>query len=165
MKRQMFFSLTLIVLLIGLPAYAQKDEPLNRFVGDWRGDGKFFGMNATAKAKWEWTLGGKFLRLSISYEMKMADGKTQVFEGVGYYQSKGVGKYEGRWFDSQGNAYPITGALENGTLTSMWGEVGNYNGKSVYKFNETAMEVADASKQKDGSWKEFSSFKLIANRQ
>jgi hypothetical protein len=167
MKRSFFLSLVLFVLLAGIPVQAQKaDAALNGFVGGWTGSGKFFGMDATAQAKWEQVLGGKFLRLNISYEMKMPDGKAQRFDGIGYYQNKGGGKYEGRWLDSQGNSYPITATFENGTLTSLWGEPGKSEGKSTYEVNTTdqRLEVTDSTKQKDGSWKEFSRFKLALNR-
>ncbi len=166
MKRQLFFGLTLVILLASFSAQAQKaDDPLNRFEGAWVGNGKFFGMDATTQAKWERLLGGKFLRLTISYEMKTPDGKAQKFEGIGYYQLKG-GKYEGRWLDSQGNSYPLTATFEDETLTSMWGEPGKSEGKSTYRINsaDKTLEVVDATKQKDGSWKEFSRFKLTASR-
>lgn len=166
MKRQLFFGLALAVLLTGFSAQAQKaDDPLNRFEGSWSGNGKFFGMDATTQAKWERVLGGKFLRLAISYEMKTPDGKAQKFEGIGYYQLKD-GKYEGHWFDSQGNSYPLTATFENESLTSLWGEPGKSEGKSIYRINsaDKTIEVVDATKQKDGNWKEFSRFKLTANR-
>ncbi|MBP6822035.1 MAG: hypothetical protein KA368_10860 [Acidobacteria bacterium] len=166
MKRKMFFGLALTLLLAGFSAQAQKaDEPLKAFEGAWTGSGKFFGMDATTQARWERLLGGKFLRLTISYEMKTPDGKAQKFEGIGYYQSKG-GKYEGHWFDSQGNSYPLTATFESDTLTSLWGEPGKSEGKSTYRINaaEKTLEVVDATKQKDGSWKEFSRFKLAMSR-
>lgn len=166
MKRQLFFGLILTVMLAGTVVQAQKSEdPLNRFEGSWSGNGKFFGMDATTQAKWERLLGGKFLRLVITYEMKTPDGKSQKFEGIGYYQSKG-GKYEGHWFDSQGNSYPLAATFENEALTSLWGEPGKSDGKSTYRINSTdkTLEVVDATKQKDGSWKEFSRFKLTASR-
>ncbi len=167
MKRGFFLSLILMTVLAGPSIQAQKmDDALTGVGGGWSGSGKFFGMDATAQAKWEQVLGGKFLRLHISYEMKTPDGKAQQFEGIGYYQSKGEGKYEGRWLDSQGNSYPITATFENSTLTSLWGDAGKSEGKSTYRINsvEKTLEVVDATKQKDGNWKEFSRFRLTMNR-
>jgi len=142
------------------------DEPLKRFDGHWQGEGKFFGMDATVQSKWEWLLAGKFLRLVVSYEMRSSDGKKQTFEGHAYYQAKGNGQYEGRWFDSQGNAYPVRATLEGNTLTSLWGEAGKADGKSTYRINEAdkSLEIVDSTRQKDGSWKEFSRFRLQLNR-
>ena len=158
----MFFSLT----GIAQQSFKNSADGISQFEGFWQGEGKFSGLDTVAQAEWEWVLSGKFFRLSIRYEMKMPDGKKQTFEGQGYYQSKGNGKYEGHWFDSQGNSYPLRGTLENGVLTSLWGENGNYNGRSIYRLSaaEKKLEIADATKQKDGSWKEFSSFKLALDR-
>lgn len=141
-------------------------DAIGKFEGSWQGEGKFSGLVSTAQAKWESVLGGKFFRLNLRYEMTRPDGKKQSFEGHGYYQPKGGGKYEGRWFDSQGNSYPIQSTLENGVLTSLWGENGNYSGRSIYRVNiaEKKLEIEDATKQKDGSWKEFSSFKLALSQ-
>ena len=47
-------------------------------------------------------------------------------------------------------------------LTSLWGEPGKSEGKSVYRINDAgkSLEIVDAARQNDGSWKEFSRFKL-----
>lgn len=172
MNRRWSFTFVLAVLLMiglaGTSAQAQKtsDEPLKRFAGHWQGNGKFFGMDATVQSKWEWLLAEKFLRLVVSYEMNLPDGKKQTFEGHAYYQAKGAGQYEGRWFDSQGNAYPVKATLEGNTLTSLWGETGKSDGKSTYRINEAekSLEIVDSTRQKDGSWKEFSRFRLSLNR-
>lgn len=175
MNRRLLLNFMLIALTTGILGISTVEaqlasnnasDPIGQLEGFWQGEGKFSGMQASAQAKWEWMLGGKFLRLNIRYEMKLPDGKKQAFEGHGYYKPKGNGKYEGRWFDSQGNSYPVQGTLENGTLTSMWGESENYNGKSVYRFSATekTLEVTDFTKQKDGSWKEFSNFKLTPSK-
>lgn len=172
MKQGLIFKIVLVILLTASPAGFQAgaqtadSEPLKRFAGHWQGEGKFFGMNATVQSKWEWLLSGKFLRLVVSYEMTTPDGKKQTFEGHAYYQAKGSGQYEGRWFDSQGNAYPVKGTLEGDTLTSLWGEPGKSEGKSTYRISEAGkvLEIVDATRQKDGNWKEFSRFKLALNR-
>lgn len=172
MRRNLFFCfLAILTVAVTVSSRASKadafaSEPLNRFEGEWKGDGKFSGMAASAASKWEWVLNGKFLRLSIRYEMKSPDGKTQIFEGLGYYQPKGNGEYDGRWFDSQGNAYPIKASIENDKLTSKWGEPGKYEGKSVYRISEVekTLEIVDSIKQKDGGWREFSRFKLLQKR-
>jgi hypothetical protein len=140
---------------------AQQDPFFSRLQGAWKGEGNAFGAKAQAVAKWEWMLGDKFFRLTLRYETLGKDGKKQVFEGHGYYQPKGGGKYEGRWFDSQGNTYPIQAQLEGETLVALWG-TGAYQGRSAYHLNEAGkqLELTDAIKQKDGSWKEFSRLNL-----
>jgi hypothetical protein len=140
------------------------DSFLQRLEGTWQGDGKTLGMPARLQMKWEWVLGGKFLRLSLRNEMKSASGSIQIFEGHAYYEPAGQGKYEARWFDSRGLSFPIKGAVEADALTAQWGTPEQEQGKSVYKFLEAGkLEVVDSVKQKDGSWKEFGRF--VATRQ
>lgn len=156
----------LAFVLLSVSALAQStasaDAFLTRLAGNWQGEGMAFGMRAKVISKWEWTLGQKFLRLDLQYEMQSKDGKTQTFAGHAYYQAAGQGKYEGHWFDSQGNSYPINATLDGDALTALWGLPGKSEGKSVYRLSgaDKRFEIQDASKQKDGSWREFSSFKL-----
>jgi hypothetical protein len=153
-------TLAMLALLWLASPIQAKDEYLQRLHGDWKGEGMAFGSAAQVQQKWEWQLGDKFFRLSLRYETKSKDGKTQVFEGHGYYQAKGGGKYAGRWFDSQGNDYPINAQLEGDALIALWG--GKVEGRSIYRLTEAGkqMEASDAIKQADGSWKDFSRFVL-----
>ena len=138
------------------------DAFLDRFQGTWQGDGKALGMSARLQMRWEWVLGSKFLRLSLKNEMQSAAGRVQVFEGHAYYQPIGEGKYEGKWFDSQGASYPIKGNVEGDALAALWGTPGQEHGKSVYRFlGADKLEVVDSVKQKDGTWKEFGRFVVI----
>jgi hypothetical protein len=140
----------------------QLDPYLSRLQGVWIGEGTAFGGKSTVQQKWEWVLGDKFFRLSLKYEIKGSDGKTQVFEGHGYYNARGEGKYEGQWFDLQGNQYPINATLESDALVAMWGIPGKVEGRSIYRLIESGkqLEATDALKQKDGGWREFSRFNL-----
>jgi hypothetical protein len=140
----------------------QLDSYLSRLQGVWNGAGTAFGGKATVQQKWEWVLGDKFFRLSLKYEIKGADGKIQVFEGHGYYKARGEGKYEGQWFDLQGNQYPINATIEGDALVAMWGIPGKVEGRSTYRLIESGkqLEATDALKQKDGGWREFSRFNL-----
>ncbi len=143
-------------------AFSSPDPFFNRLQGDWTGEGMAFGAQARIQTKWEWALEGKFFRLSLKYETKGSDGSVQVFAGHAYYQAARQGAYEGQWFDSLGNQYPIKARLEGDALIALWGIPGKIEGKSVYRLTESdkGFEVTDALKQKDGSWKEFSRFKL-----
>ncbi len=115
--------LFLLLLTLSSLARAQStsspDPFFARLQGEWRGEGTAFGTTARVQQQWTWQLGGKFFRLSLRYETKSKDGTTQVFEGHGYYQAKGGGKYLGRWFDSQGNDYPINAQLEGDALVAL----------------------------------------------
>ncbi len=163
MRKITIITMTLALFVSVSARPANNFDPfLSRLQGDWGGEGTAFGSKATVRQKWEWTLGGKFLRLSLKYETKEADGKSQVFEGHGYYKAKGEGEYEGQWFDSQGNLYPINAQLEGDALIALWGIPGKVEGKSTYRLIEAGkqLEAADAIKQKDGGWREFSRFAL-----
>lgn len=133
-------------------------HPLARWEGRWSGEGKFFGQAATQRIEWQRVLGGKFLRLTMRVE---ARGKP-VFEGHAYYRATAVGKYEARWFDSQGHIYPINAQHEDDVLTAWWGEPSLEEGKSTYRVSDAGqqLEVVDAVHNKDGTWREFGRFTL-----
>lgn len=143
-------------------AQSQAEAFLKRYQGTWQGDGKAFGMPARLDLKWEWVLGDKFLRLTLRNEMRNANGQTQVFEGHAYYRPAGPAngsKYEARWFDSRGTSFPIQAHGEGESLIALWGSPDQEDGKSIYRLIEPGkLEVIDAVRQKDGSWKEFGRF-------
>jgi len=157
--RSIAVSLSVLLLFTCRLEASPADAFLNRLEGTWQGDGKAFGRSARLQMKWEWVLGGKFLRLSMKTETQSAPGKVQAFEGHAYYRSAGEGKYEGSWFDSRGTSFPIKGDNERDALTALWGTPEQEQGKSVYKLLETGkLEVVDSVKGKDGTWREFGRF-------
>jgi hypothetical protein len=159
-----FMVASVAVLLLfsyGLKA-STADVFLNRLQGTWQGDGKTLGMPARLQMKWEWVLGGKFLRLSLKNEMQAANRQLQTFEGHAYYQPAGEAKYQGEWFDSRGESFPIKGNIEGDALIALWGAPGKEQGKSVYRLIEAGkLEVIDFVMDKDGAWKEFGRFVMI----
>jgi hypothetical protein len=141
---------------------SSNDAFLNRLQGSWQGEGKAMGAAARLQLKWEWVLGGKFLRLSLKNEMQRAAGETQAFEGHAYYRLASPGKCEGKWFDSRGESFPISCNVEGEALTSLWGTPEQEQGKSVYRFLEAGkLEVVDSVMAKNGTWKEFGRFIVI----
>ena len=151
--------LALLFVFPSQPARSQAEPFLNRFEGTWQGEGKTMGMTAHLQLKWEWVLGSKFLRLSLNNTMRAGNGQTRVFEGHAYYRPTGQSKYEGKWFDSRGEAFPITALAEGDALVSSWGTPEQEQGKSIYRLIESnKMEVVDQVRQKDGTWKEFGRF-------
>ena len=157
---------TCIVLLFALiflfpytPARSETESFLNRLQGSWQGEGKAFQMTARLQMKWEWVLGDKFLRLTLRNTMRGPNGQTQVFEGHAYYRSSGESTYEGKWFDSRGESFPIKAQAEGDALIALWGTPEQEQGKSIYRIIESGkMEVVDSVRQKDGAWKEFARF-------
>lgn len=161
MKRFLLVGLLCVssIVVSGVSGRASFDSFFTRSEGEWNGQGKAFGSPAQGHYKWEKILDGKFFRLSVKYTTKGSDGSERVFSGHGYYQSKGNGVYEGQWFDSQGNQYPIKASLEADTLTALWMIPGKVEGKSVYRLSEGSFFVNDSIKS-NGEWREFSTFEL-----
>lgn len=146
----------LVLLLIPVCAFAQRDNFLSRLHGEWEGEGKAFGGAARLRLKWEWVLDNKFLRLSLRNEMSGPDGAKQLFEGQAYYRSAGVDKYAAHWFDSRGTTFPIRATLDGNMMTSWWGSPETEEGKSTYQLiDDQTLEVVDSVKQKDGTFREF----------
>ncbi len=162
MKRCSVITIVALLLASNVNALSPADPFLDRLQGEWTGQGTAFGTAAQVQTKWEWILNGKFFRLSLAYTTKNKEGVEQTFSGHGYYQAKGEGLYEGYWFDSQGNQYPIKAKLEGDSLTALWGIPGKIEGKSIYSLTDSdkVFGVNDSLKQKDGSWRDFSRFEL-----
>ena len=156
--RGRFFALFLAIGCLPLIANGSysKDKFLDRLAGHWRAEGVAFGMQARYQMKWEWVLDGRFARISYRIDMKGSDGKEQFFEGHGYYSPAGEGNYEGRWFDSQGEAHPIKASLNDNALVSIWGTPETKQGKSIYRLLENGnLELSDSLLMKDGTWRRF----------
>lgn len=140
----------------------QEEPIITRLAGSWSGEGQHLGKKANQQLKWERVLEGKFARLSLRVETKSAGGGNQVFEGHAYYRQSEAGHYKGNWFDSQGNAFAIAAEQGGDMLTALWGEPGKEEGRSTYRVLDAGkrLEVVDAFRAKDGSWKEFGRFVL-----
>lgn len=134
---------TLIVLLLCLLAVSvtseargailQEESILVRLAGSWSGEGQHLGKKAILQMKWERVLDGKFARLSLRVEPNSTDAGSQAFEGHAYYSPSEARRYTGRWFDSQGNAFPINAQQGGDALIAMWGEPGKEEGRSTYR--------------------------------
>ena len=154
------FGMWLLLSQVGSSKVIE-DDISSKLTGSWAGEGKAFGMPSRPEMKWELTLNGKFIKLNYKTEMKSSKGETQVFEGHGYYKSLGQGKYQGVWFDSQGEQHPIVATFENDALTANWGTPENTLGKTVYRLiTPNEMELIDSIRKKDGTWQEFSRARL-----
>src|SRR6185369_2034496 len=153
----------LLLLIAPLTSPAPRDDPFfSRLLGTWIGKGTAFGSPARVQARWESVLEDKYTRLNLNYVYRDSNGAETSFSGHGYYQNKGNGLYEGYWFDTQNNQYPIKATLDGDSLTALWGIPDKIEGRSIYRIVDggKSLEVVDALKQKDGTWKEFSHFKL-----
>jgi len=162
MKRIVFVIALLFLTLILLSPVAvraddSRDPFLNRLNGDWKAQGKAFGMEAKFHMKWEWVLQNRYIQLSYKIEMYRKDGQPQIFEGTAFYKPAANGKYEGTWFDSQRALHPIQATADSTALIALWGTPETEQGKSTYRLlDDKRIEVVDAVRTKDGTWKEFS---------
>ena len=151
---------TVLLFLAASTGFTQSASILERLHGSWRGDGKTMGLPATLHITWERVLAEKFLRLTLTNEMKRPTGERQRFEGHGYYQLK-EGACEGAWFDSRGASFPIKCSLKGQSLIALWGAADTERGKSIYSLlADGRLEVVDSVMQKDGNFKEFGRFVL-----
>ena len=151
----------LLVFFVPVRASSQADMFLTRLLGNWQGEGTVLGKAATVQINWEWILNDKFLRLSVRHETNAPNNTKQIFEGQAYYYAQGTDKYAAHWFDSRGVTFTIKSHVEGNTLTSFWGSPDTEEGKSTYQLIDgTTLRVVDAVKQKDGTFREFSSATL-----
>lgn len=137
-------------------AAVEETANLKRLTGTWLGEGKLMGNPARLELKYEWVLNGKFLRLSLKNESKTPSGEQQVFEGHVYYEPKSDGNLSGVWFDSRGVSFPVKGTFAGDTLTVLWGNPEQEQGKSVYRLVDSGtLEVTDSVQLKDGTFRQF----------
>jgi hypothetical protein len=165
MRLMQFRALVMPLLLVAVMAGAQSPAPaaapvLEQWLGEWRGPGTNSGSPAQLTLKWERTLGGHFVRLTLVNDIGAAP-PLQRFEGMAIYWPSAAGRVNGRWFDSQGAAHVIDAVLQPDALTSEWGDGTTARGRSTYRLLEPpVMEVVDEIRRKDGSWREFARYRL-----
>jgi hypothetical protein len=145
--------LLLAVLVSG--AGAGGDPILEKLVGRWTGQGRVMGRESKLTMEWDWVLGRRFVRLSFRNEMTDAEGRRSSFEGHAYYRPTGEGRYQGAWFDSGGETHPIAATSDGRELVASWGTPETKLGRTVYRLTEAGVDVVDAIRAKDGTWKEF----------
>jgi hypothetical protein len=145
---------------------AEQRSLLSRLEGNWAGTGTFQGQPAAQRMRWEPVLEGKFVRLTLRVETKPATGQPIIFAGNAYYPAHGAAASRARWFDSAGNDYAIQYSMQAQQtaelLTALWGEPGRVEGQSTYRLSAAGqqLEVVDAVRAQDGTWKEFGRFVL-----
>lgn len=137
---------------------AQPAEPfLSRLVGDWSGEGKVMNLPSKIAMTWKPALGDKFTRLSFRNEMTTPDGRVVIFEGHGYYKALSEGRYEGRWFDSNGATHPVLGVVKGDSLVAEWGTPETEQGRTTYELlpDGRASVRDEVRSNKTGEWRVF----------
>jgi hypothetical protein len=150
----MHLMLTLVLFI-----QANADPLLNRFAGNWSGNGTVLNQPSKISISWQWELGGQFLRLSFKNEMPKS-----TFEGHAYYRpvgndpstALGAGRYRGMWFDNSGMFRPLDAQRDGEALIAKWGTPQTEEGETTYRLlSDTRMDIIDRVKSKDGTWREF----------
>lgn len=151
---RLILSLCVSILLTFSAAAETPSALLERFVGEWRSDGPALGAEAVSTMRWSPALGGKFMRLDYRIDMNR-DGKSSVFEGVGYYQLGEGETIRGNWADNFGDMDPISAARDGDALVSIWGAEGGKQGRTRYELLPSGdMQVTDWVKN-DSDWRQF----------
>lgn len=106
-------------------ANAQTDA-WSPFIGAWRGPGKAMGAAATGTATWERVLGGRYVRLQMSFAVGTTD---PAFSGHAYYSTTDS---TGTWMDSRGARYTLTHRITGDTLDVRWTMENGTRARSTY---------------------------------
>lgn len=125
--------------------------------GHWNGTGAVFGAPSQATLKAEPALDGKFVELS--YRFTTSGQRAFAFEGRGFYS---VADWRGQWFDSTGARHSLTGAVDDGELSSEWGDTASERGRSQYRRGANGtLEVIDQVLRADGQWHVFATHRFV----
>ena len=141
-----------LALVILAALQAAPDPLLGKLEGEWSGEGTVLQMPARVQLTWEWTLDGRFLRLTFVNQM----GSSRRFEGHAYYRPVGEGRYRGTWFDNSGMIRPIEASRVDESLVAKWGTAETELGETTYRLMpDGSMEIIDRVQGKDGTWRAF----------
>lgn len=144
-------GLFLTALLVALQGASPPDPLLSRLAGRWDGTGTVLNTAATVRLACEWTLDGRFLRLTFVNQMG-----PRRFEGHAYYRALGTGRYRGMWFDNSGMMRPIEAQQDGDALVAAWGTPDTERGETTYRLlADGAMEITDRVLGRDGAWRPF----------
>jgi hypothetical protein len=147
----------LVSLLQGAPA---PDPLLTRLEGRWAGSGTVLKASASVRLTWDWTLDGRFLRLTFENQMG-----PRRFEGHAYYRALGDGRYRGTWFDNSGMIRPIDARRDGDALVAAWGTADTERGETTYRLlPDGSMEIVDRVLGKDGEWRPFGQVRVTRVR-
>lgn len=132
-------------------------DPWMPFLGAWSGPGTAMGAPASGDAHWARVLGGRFVRLEMSFTPNGAS--APVFFGHAYYSTTDS---TGAWIDSQGTRYDLRYAIHGDTLRVRYTLVSGAEAESRYirAARDTLVERS-VSRRADGSWSEFLGYRFI----
>ncbi len=132
-------------------------DPWSPFLGVWSGPGTAMGAPASGDAQWARVLGGRFVRLEMSFTP--SGSSVPVFFGHAYYSTADS---TGSWIDSQGTRYDLRYAIHGDTLRVRYTLVSGAEAESRYirTARDTLVERS-VSRRADGSWSEFLGYRFV----
>lgn len=135
MTRRELIGASVTLPLFALPVHATEPDSLGWLLGEWAGEGSFFGRPGTARLTAARQLAGRFLELRWS----VSSGSRQ-YEGRGLYRL-GTGAMDGHWYDVTGAIRPLTATLGPDSLRAEWR--GPEPGYSRYRRDGGVLVVED----------------------
>ncbi len=111
---------------------------------------------AVGDARWERVLGGRYVRLEMSFTPDGAP--APVFFGHAYYSTTDS---TGHWIDSQGNHYALTQAMVGDTLRVRYTLASGAAAESAYwPERDGSLVERSRSRQPNGEWREFLAYRF-----
>ncbi len=148
------------VLLCAAAAAAEAPwfEP---FTGTWTGTGRFMGNDAQYELAVAPALDGHFVRFSVRYRWRDANGADATFTGEGLYPAQAAASMRGAWFDCENHHFATTAWLETPqAMVVHWGDGAALRGRTEYRLLPGGeLQVGDSFSQ-NGNWQQFSSARL-----
>ena len=131
--------------------------------GTWRGEGIVGTLPSKVEMTWSPAIDGRFVRLSWKNDMTSKTGDPLHFEGEGTYRPMpdADGNHTGTWFDSQGKTYPLFGRVAGDSLTTIWGNEGNTQGRTTYRFVAKGTARVHDEIRSGGTWQSFGLTTLV----
>lgn len=150
-------GLTVAVMTLGLSLEAQPAaDAWTPFLGQWRGPGMAMGAPATGDAQWAMVLGGRYVRLEMSFTPRGA--AAPAFFGHAYYSTRDS---VGLWVDSQGTRYDLRYGIRGDTLLVRYTLLNGTPAESRYvKIGVDSLMERSATLRADGRWVEFLSYRF-----
>ncbi len=99
------------------------------FLGEWEGKGTLMGNTAEFSMKWEQVLNDQFYKLTFTNSIPSVSFSMNAHA---YYKVTDDEVISGYWFDSRGILFPLSGNVEDSTITIYWGTPEIEQGRTEY---------------------------------
>lgn len=165
--RRLFLTLALATL--SAPSFSQTPPvpaaavaaSLDWMVGEWAGEGTFFGRPSVVSLSVRPILGGKAFALDYAMSVKAEGGKPAVsFLGHGFYRTGKDKRWDGSWIDNFGQLHELNGQIDGMSLVTVWGNPRTEIGRTRYTMEGGAMVLTDQALRATGAMEVFATSRL-----